>query len=65
MPTKKKDGSQKAGTIKITGQTIAELTLNYEGRVLTPLHFGVAPKTQPKKEKIFSQAEGKKTTKSG
>jgi hypothetical protein len=54
MPTKKKTDLKKAGTIKITGQTIAELTLNYEGRVLTPLHFGVTPKTQPKRGKKYS-----------
>lgn len=54
MPTKKKTDLKKAGSIKIKGQTIAELTLHYEGRVLTPLHFGVTPKTMPKKGKKYS-----------
>lgn len=54
MPTKKKTDLKKAGTIKVTGQTVASLTLNYEGRVLTPLHFGVTPKMQPKRGKKYS-----------
>ena len=64
MPTKKKTDLKKAGTIKVTGQTISELTLNYEGRVLTPLHFGVTPKTQPEKGRKYSvKLKVKKTQK--
>lgn len=54
MPTSKKTDLKKAGIIKVKGQTIAELTLHYEGRVLTPLHFGVTPKTLPEKGKKYS-----------
>ena len=36
-----------AGSIRITGETIEELTLVYEGRLLTPVHFGMTPKTAP------------------
>ena len=36
-----------AGSIRITGETIEELTLVYKGRLLTPVHFGMTPKTAP------------------
>lgn len=36
-----------AGTIKVKGETIEELTITYEGRMLTPVHFGMSPKTPP------------------
>lgn len=44
-PKKKK---KKAGSIRITGETIEELTLTYKGRLLTPVHFGMTPKAPPK-----------------
>lgn len=37
-----------AGSIRITGETIEELTLTYKGRLLTPVHFGMTPKAPPK-----------------
>ena len=36
-----------AGSIQITGETIEELTITYKGRLLTPVHFGMTPKTAP------------------
>lgn len=36
-----------AGSIQITGETIEELTITYSGRMLTPVHFGMTPKTAP------------------
>lgn len=33
-----------AGTIRITGETIEEIAFTYEGRMLTPVHFGMKPK---------------------
>lgn len=36
-----------AGSIRITGETIEELTITYSGRLLTPVHFGMTPKTAP------------------
>lgn len=36
-----------AGSIRITGETIEGLTLVYKGRLLTPVHFGMTPKTAP------------------
>lgn len=36
-----------AGSIRITGETIEELTLVYKGRLLTPAHFGMTPKAPP------------------
>lgn len=37
-----------AGSIHITGETIKELSLTYKGRLLTPVHFGMVPKSPPK-----------------
>jgi len=54
MPTKQKRDLKRAGMIRVKGQTVADLTIHYEGRVLTPLHFGVTPKKQPKKGKKYS-----------
>ena len=36
-----------AGSVSITGETIEELTITYKGRLLTPVHFGMTPKTAP------------------
>lgn len=36
-----------AGTVRISGETIEELTFTYEGRMLTPVHFGMTPKSPP------------------
>lgn len=36
-----------AGTIRVAGETIEELTITYEGRMLTPVHFGMTPKSPP------------------
>lgn len=54
MPTKQKRDLKRAGMINVRGQTIANLTIHYEGRVLTPLHFGMTPKVPPKKGKKYS-----------
>lgn len=40
-----------AGTITVRGETIDSMTLTYEGRLLTPVHFGMTPKTAPKGKK--------------
>lgn len=63
MPTKqKKEGSlKKAGTIKVKGETVETFNLYYEGRVLTPLHFGVTPKKlQPHGKKYKVKLKVKK-----
>lgn len=36
-----------AGTVRITGETFEELAFTYEGRLLTPVHFGMTPKAPP------------------
>ena len=36
-----------AGSVRITGETIEEIAITYEGRRLTPVHFGLTPKTPP------------------
>lgn len=39
--------SGKTGSVNVSGETIEELTITYSGRMLTPVHFGMAPKTAP------------------
>ena len=36
-----------AGSIQVRGETIEEMTITYSGRLLTPVHFGMTPKTAP------------------
>lgn len=36
-----------AGSVNVSGETIEELTITYSGRLLTPVHFGMTPKTAP------------------
>lgn len=36
-----------AGSVNVSGETIEELTITYFGRLLTPVHFGMTPKTPP------------------
>ena len=36
-----------AGNVSVSGETIEELTITYSGRRLTPVHFGMTPKTAP------------------
>lgn len=36
-----------AGSIRVSGETIEELTITYSDRLLTPVHFGMTPKTPP------------------
>lgn len=38
---------KQAGKIRITGETIETFQMVYEGRLLTPVHFGMTPKTPP------------------
>ena len=42
-----RQAEEDAGSIRITGETIEELTLVYKGRLLTPVHFGMTPKAPP------------------
>lgn len=53
-----------AGTIKTQGGELMKFSLLYEGRALTPLHFGMTPKVKPDKKKYKVSAKikkGKKT----
>lgn len=54
MPSKIKRDLKQAGMIKVRGRTVEDLAIYYEGRVLTPLHFGMTPKVPPKKGKKYS-----------
>ena len=48
-PSGKNSGKPKemAGNVSVSGETIEELTITYSGRLLTPVHFGMTPKTAP------------------
>lgn len=63
LPAKKETDLKKAGTIKIRGKDIMSLALVYEGRALTPLHFGMTPKARPDKKKYKVSAKIKKGVK--
>lgn len=52
-----------AGNILTKGDELATFELRYTGRVLTPLHFGMTPKTRPDKKKYKIKAKIKKTAK--
>lgn len=36
-----------AGSLRVTGETFEDFALTYEGRLLTPVHFGMTPKSPP------------------
>lgn len=44
MPAKNGQSSDKAASIRVTGETIETMTLVYSGSPLTPLHFSMTPK---------------------
>lgn len=46
-PSKSSKPKKMAGTIKIKGDTLESLRFIYEGRLLTPTHFGMKPTTRP------------------
>lgn len=55
-------GKSKIGTIKVQGNSWKRLRLSYTGRVLTPTHFGMTPKTPKQSYTLKMQVyKGKKT----
>lgn len=46
-----------ASSIQITGETIEELAITYEGRLLTPVHFGMTPKAPPRGKSYTLKAQ--------
>lgn len=42
-----KTAVDQAGKVRTTGETIETFQMIYEGRLLTPVHFGMTPKTPP------------------
>lgn len=48
---KKAKTQKKAGSIRIKGKAIEDLTFVYSGRFLTPTHFAMRPTTPPKRVK--------------
>lgn len=55
-PDIKKGGPKKAGTVQVKGDTIESLLMIYRGRVLTPTHFGMTPRTLPKGKRYTVKA---------
>lgn len=52
--TYKKDGPHKsAGKISVDGAELSTLEFRYSGRLLTPLHFGMTPKSRPEGKKKY------------
>lgn len=47
VPSSSGKPKKMAGSIRITGETIEELAITYKGRLLTPVHFGMTPKSPP------------------
>lgn len=43
----KKSEITPSGSVSVSGETTEELTITYSGRLLTPVHFGMTPKTAP------------------
>lgn len=46
-PSKAGKDGKKAGSIRARGETIDSIEIVYTGRVLTPTHFGMTPKSAP------------------
>lgn len=53
-----KKPQKKAGSISISGDTIETLTFTYQGRRLTPTHFGMTPKKPAGRLKVKSLTPG-------
>ena len=51
---------KKIGSIKAYGTELMSFELVYQGRMLTPLHFGMTPKARPDKKKYKVKAKIKK-----
>lgn len=57
-----KKGVKNAGTIKVQGNKIDDLSIVYQGRLLTPTHFGMTPTARPDGKSYTVQAKIKKST---
>lgn len=44
-----KKGAKNTGSIKVKGVKVDNIELLYQGRLLTPTHFGMTPKVRPQK----------------
>lgn len=55
-----RDFSKSGGNVKGEGHTVATFKLVTEGEALTPLHFGMTPKSKPDKKKYKVKAKIKK-----
>lgn len=49
-----KTSKTKIGVIKLQGQTIKNIALIYKGRRLTPVHFGMKPKSLPASKRRYN-----------
>lgn len=49
-----KGGAKTIGSIKVKGITVDSVQITYKGRVLTPSHFSMTPKTRPQGGKKYT-----------
>lgn len=47
-------GKSSAGTIRVQGTKIDNITLRYEGRLLTPIHFNMQPGARPADNRAYT-----------
>ena len=60
-PTNSGKPKKKAGTIRVEGATVSSVEITYTGRLLTPTHFGMKPRTLPKRTQSKSTNRKRKT----
>lgn len=48
---------KQAGSLRVKGDTLETMTLVYEGRRLTPVHFGMTPESPPKGKSYTLKAQ--------
>lgn len=53
-----KNGAKTVGSIKVKGVSIDSVQLVYKGRLLTPVHFSMTPKTRPDNGKKYKVKAG-------
>lgn len=58
--TPSKTGKKKAGGISVSAKALDAVSFEYRGRYLTPVHFGMTPKTPPRGKSYTLKAEVRK-----
>ena len=53
-----KSGAKTVGSIKVKGVSVENVQIAYKGRLLTPVHFSMTPKTRPDNGKKYKVKAG-------